>query len=301
MSREGEWLKGTIPEEMNGVPYGELLREYWGMPRKMVHLLFQNKELIINDVAATLHMKANAGDKLRMKTCPIEDVGLPISRLPLDVLYEDDHLLIVNKPSGQLLHPTDAKHQGTLDHAVAYYFHHNGIQSKVRHVHRLDQESSGAVLYAKHPLASSLLDEQLRRKEIYREYIAIVHGRVNQEKGVIDKPIGKDPHHSSRRIVSLKGDEAITHYEVMERYHNATQVRCRLETGRTHQIRVHFQYIGHALIGDKLYGGRALGISRQALHAYRLRGLHPLGENEFEAIAPLPEDMISLLQKIKVD
>ncbi|MEX2103929.1 MAG: RluA family pseudouridine synthase, partial [Bacilli bacterium] len=211
----------------------------------------------------------------------------------------DDHFLIVNKSAGQLLHPTEPLHRETLDHAVAYYFQLKKIHNRVRHVHRLDQETSGAVMYAKHPLASALLDEQLSRKEIYREYIAFVHGSLLDNEGTVNQPIGRDRHHPSKRRVTLQGDNAVTHYRVIKRYPGVTKVCCQLETGRTHQIRVHFNHLGHPLLGDKLYGGKTDFISRQALHAIRLQGIHPFGEKFFQFEAVVPKDLLALERMIQ--
>ncbi len=291
MNKEGEWLVGTLGPDEDGIAAGELLRERWGLPRKTIHLLFQQKEVLVAGSPVSRQQRVEAGQEIRLRVCLPEAWGVEPDDRPLDVLYEDDHLLVVNKPAGMLLHPTSPRHTGTLDHAVAGHFAQNGIQAKVRHVHRLDQETSGAVLYAKHALASALLDERLRLREISRQYIAFVHGRVKADSGTIDAPIGRDRHHPSRRRVSANGESAVTHFQVIERYGSATKLACKLDTGRTHQIRVHLSHMGHPLIGDTLYGGRTAGISRQALHAGMLTLRHPFGERQLVVEAPCPEDM----------
>ncbi|NGQ97324.1 RluA family pseudouridine synthase [Brevibacillus sp. SYP-B805] len=298
VTRRGEWLSGTIREADAGVRLGDLLRQRWGLPRKTVHLLFQQKEILLDGEPAAQHATVQAGQAICMRLCPPEPLGLEPSSEPLDVLYEDDHLLVVAKPAGLLLHPTEKHHTRTLDHLVAGHFARTGVKAKVRHVHRLDQETSGAVLYAKHALASALLDERLRMRQIKRTYVAFVHGRMAKEAGTIDAPIGKDRHHPSRRRVTPNGDPAVTHYRVLERYRQATEVECHLDTGRTHQIRVHLSHLGHPLLGDLLYGGKTGDISRQALHAARLHLVHPFGDKEIVVTAPLPEDMIRLKQRL---
>ncbi|WP_400163719.1 RluA family pseudouridine synthase [Brevibacillus sp. TJ4] len=292
--KQGEWLVTHLSSADADMPIGNLLREQWKLPRKQVHLLFQHKEVSLDKENVAQHVPVQAGQELRLRLCPPEPYGVEPAVEPLEVLYEDDHLLIVYKPAGVLLHPTQPDHQGTLDHLVAGHFARTGVQAKVRHVHRLDQDTSGVVLYAKHAWASALLDEQLRLRTIKRTYLAFVHGHVERQSGKIDKPIGKDRNHPSRRRVTANGDTAITTYEVVERYRDATLLRCRLETGRTHQIRVHLSHIGHPLIGDALYGGKTKLIARQALHAYRLEVIHPFDRRQITAEAPLPADLASL-------
>lgn len=299
MKREGEWLVGTLGAEEDGVPFGELLRDRWGFPKKTAHLLFQHKEILADGRAVTQHQRAEAGQQVALRVCLPEPYGVEPEALDLQVLFEDDHVLVVNKPAGMLLHPTAPTERHTLDHAVAGHYQRTGCQARVRHVHRLDQETSGAVMYAKHALAAALLDERLRRREISRTYVAFVHGRVARNQGTVDAPIGRDRHHPVRRRVSPRGEPAVTHYRVVERLNGATLLECRLDTGRTHQIRVHLSHIGHPLVGDGLYGGRPLGITRQALHAASLWFPHPFGEAPVRVEAPWPDDLCRLHKALR--
>jgi 23S rRNA pseudouridine1911/1915/1917 synthase len=294
MRKEGDWLVGRLTAEEAGVPVGELLRDRWKLPRKPVHLLFQHKQVLLDGASVAQHARTEEGQEIRLRLCQPEPLGLePVDR-PLEVLYEDDHLLVVNKPAGLLLHPTNDAHSMTLDHLVAGHFQRTGVEAKVRHVHRLDQDTSGVVLYAKHAIAAALLDERLRQRKIKRRYVAYVHGRLRDERGTINQPIGKDRHHPGRRRVASTGEPAVTHFRVVERYGQATKLECELETGRTHQIRVHLSHSGHPLIGDSLYGGKPSGIDRQALHAAVLRFHHPFGEQAMEVKAALPADLLRL-------
>lgn len=299
MKKEGEWLVARLQADDDAIPVGNLLREVWKLPRKQVHLLFQHKEVLVDGAPVAQHVLAREGQEIRLRMCPPEPLGLAPASEPLQVLYEDDHLLIVNKPAGMLLHPTEPHHHLTLDHLVAGHFFRTGLQAKVRHVHRLDQDTSGVVLYAKHAWASALLDEMLRERKIKRTYIAFVSGQMAKGSGKINEPIGKDRYHATRRRVAPNGDPAITHYEVKARYKTATKVECRLETGRTHQIRVHMSHIGHPLLGDDLYGGKRDLVKRQALHAAVLTLAHPFGGEVVEAHAPLPLDLLALEKKLR--
>lgn len=298
MIRDNEWLIGELQPLSKEMNYGTLLRDQWGLPKKMAHLLFQHKEILVNDQPVLQHTPVHATGTIKLRVLQVEEYGIEPKQGELDIVYEDDHLLVVNKPAGLLLHPTEKSHEITLDHYIAGHLQEQHLQTKVRHVHRLDQETSGAVLYAKHALASSLLDELLRHRKITRSYTAFVQGRVQQEQGKIDAPIGRDRHHPSRRRVTPQGDHAVTHYQVVERYPQATRLLCQLETGRTHQIRVHLSHVGHPLIGDSLYGGSAKLLSRQALHAEKLTLVHPFGEHTIQVEAPLPADLVELQAKL---
>lgn len=197
----------------------------------------------------------------------------------IEVLYEDDHLLVANKPAGMPVHGANKGQRNSLDVAVAVHMLRQNDPIIIRHIHRLDDDTSGPVLYAKNELAQQRLDEQMRNKEIEREYIAIVHGKLNSKKGTISEPIGKDRHQPKRRLVTPKGESAITHYELLESSELYSVVKLRLETGRTHQIRVHMSHIRHPLVGDQLYGGNTELLAHQALHGASLRFTHPvLGE-----------------------
>jgi 23S rRNA pseudouridine1911/1915/1917 synthase len=292
--KQGEWLEGVLPSLPDDITYGQLLREYWKWPKKTVHLLFQHKEILVDGHPVSQMSKVAAGKLIRFRLCPPEPYGVEPWNTDVNVVYEDDHCLVVDKPAGLLLHPADSAQRRTLDHAVAGYLQHKGIQTKVRHIHRLDQDTSGLVLYGKHALAAALLDDLLRQREISRTYVAFVHGRMTSSSGTIDAPIGKDRHHSGRRRVDPRGERAVTHFQVLKRYAQATQVECRLDTGRTHQIRVHLAHTGHPLVGDVLYGGSDRWINRQALHAFHLRWKHPFTGETIAVHAPWPDDLQQL-------
>jgi 23S rRNA pseudouridine1911/1915/1917 synthase len=217
---------------------------------------------------------------------------------PPRVLYEDDFCLVLDKPAGMPVHEAYPGQAGTLDEAAASHMRRQGDPLPVRHIHRLDDDTSGPVLYSKCDLAQLRLDEAMREKEIDRIYIAAVHGRLRDRRGIIDAPIGKDRHHKSRRRVVTGGDAAMTRYEVIHESKDYSIARVELETGRTHQIRVHMSHIGHPLLGDSLYGGRAAGgLSHQALHGERLIFPHPLTGKKIEANSPWPDWLDKLFRE----
>jgi len=216
----------------------------------------------------------------------------------LDILYEDEFCLVVNKPAGMSVHPAERGQHGTLAGAVAWHYAATGQACAVRHIHRLDKDTTGAVLYAKNEWAHVLLDEAMQHKRIDRRYCAVVAGAPAARQGTVRAPIGRDRHHAGKRRVSPGGDAAVTHYKVREQLRGAAWIELRLETGRTHQIRVHMSHLGHPLLGDVLYGGAPL-FPRQALHGERLLFAHPVERIPIDVHAPLPEEMSRLLDKLR--
>lgn len=214
------------------------------------------------------------------------------------VLYEDDFCIVFHKPAGMKVHETYPGERGTLDEAAARYALKAKDPLPLRHIHRLDDYTSGPVLYAKCDLAQWNLDEAMRAKSIDRQYIAVVQGKLAKRSGTIDEPIGKDRHHRSRRRVTPQGEHAVTHFETVETYPKASLVRIRLETGRTHQIRVHMSHIGHPIVGDELYGGNTRLLSHQALHGERLQFPHPWSGERIEISAPWPSWLDKLIAAV---
>lgn len=298
--KKGEWLEYQVSNNEQGSDLEDICKSILHISGRMIQKLTRENGLQVNGKKSFLAYKVKAGDRIQVKVFKKESYGVEPEQLPLEILYEDDHLLVINKSYGVAVHPTEPHHKRTLANAVAYYYQTIGLQAKVNHVHRLDKDTSGAILIAKHSLAHSILDEQLRNREIKREYYAIVSGIPAKLSDTIDLPIGRDRHHATRRRVSTSGDKAVTHYEVVESFQNASLLRLRLDTGRTHQIRVHLSHIGHPVYGDYLYGGPLNGIKRQALHAAKLSFNHPFTMERIEVIAPLPEDMNNLIKELKM-
>ncbi|MHA0857055.1 RluA family pseudouridine synthase [Paenibacillus sp. CMAA1364] len=291
-SRRGEWLELNASKDVSRSDNREMQTLEWllnvvGMPEKLLRRLQHEKGIQWH------------GDKLRIAIFPSRALGIESKWQELHVLYEDDFCLVVHKPAGMTIHPDGRPDEVTLDHLVAFHYESKGEDVAVRHIHRLDKDTSGPVLYAKNEWAQLKLDEDMRLKQMERKYIAFVEGTVSPTLMMIDLPIGKDRHHAQRRRISPTGQEARTRVRVGEVYRGSSLIYLELETGRTHQIRVHLSYAGHPLLGDILYGGSHQLFARQALHGERLCFTHPLTGEYLEIADPWPDDMIALRTNLR--
>lgn len=235
-----------------------------------------------------------------------EEPNILPEEIPLDILYEDDSLMVVNKPKDMVVHPSAGHTSGTLVNAVLFHCKGNlsGINGIMRPgiVHRIDKDTTGALLICKTDTCHRILAEQLKVHSITRRYRAVVQGNLKDDEGTVEGPIGRHTTDRKKMAINYKnGKEAITHYRVLERFGNATYIECRLETGRTHQIRVHMASIGHPLLGDTTYGSskNPYHLQGQALHAMVLGFLHPVTNEYMEFTAPLPEYFLKLLEKLR--
>ncbi|OUM88206.1 MAG: hypothetical protein BAA01_08535 [Bacillus thermozeamaize] len=303
---KGDWLEWLVPASWEGRTLADVIENELVYPLTYFRQLAKRGCILVNQRRRNLFTKLQAGDRVRWKVMKREPFGVTPEPIPIEILYEDEHLLVVFKPAGMAVHPTEPQMSGTLAHAVAFYYQTHGEQRRVRPVHRLDRDTTGAVILAKHHLAHVLLDKQLRERQIKRSYLAFVEGILEENDGTINQPIGRDRHHPTRRRVSRSphAKPAITHYQVLARYFpphcpGVTKLRAHLETGRTHQIRVHLSHLGHPIIGDTLYGGRHIPFPRQALHNERLAFSHPLTREWIEVAIPLPADLQELENKLK--
>ncbi|WNS77552.1 RluA family pseudouridine synthase [Bacillus sp. DTU_2020_1000418_1_SI_GHA_SEK_038] len=287
--RFGEWYELTLPLDWEGFTIDYILRNIWRAPKKQIHFMRMENHVKVNGELINWNSSLKNNDKLQLRLFVDEDFGVAPSYKDVEILYEDDHVLVLNKPAHMDTHPNEERQTNTLSNAAAFYLQSQGEYRNVRHVHRLDRDTTGAVLFAKHPLAGSILDRKLEERIIKRTYMALVHGLLKTKKGIIKEPIGRDRHHATRRRVSPSGQQAITHFELIKTYpkQNLSLVKCQLETGRTHQIRVHLSHIGHPLAGDVLYGGKPI-FDRQALHAAKLDFPHPFTMENISCNAPLP-------------
>ncbi|GGE07514.1 pseudouridine synthase [Marinithermofilum abyssi] len=295
-----KWITYIVPEAWSRRSVKEVLQGPLQLSNRMINRLTRSRGIRLNGKMPWLDRQVKAGDQLKVAVRPRERADLTAEPVPFDTVYEDKDLLVVNKPPGIKVHPVKPGETGTLSHGILYQWKQAGWEGKVRPVHRLDRYTSGLLLVAKYAYIHQLLDKELRQHRIKRTYITVTTGKWTDRhpaEGTIDAPIVRSPGHPLRRTVSDKGDPAITHYRVISESNTATALEVRLETGRTHQIRVHFAHMGFPLLGDRLYGGDLSAISRQALHARRLTFSHPLREETLTVEAPLPEDMEKLVRK----
>lgn len=271
--------------------------------RSQVQQWIKDERVTVNGRPAKASYRLSVEDVVEVEVpeaVPLEVVAEP---LPLNVVYEDNDLLVVNKPRGMVVHPAPGHETGTLVNGLLYHCRDlSGINGVLRPgiVHRIDKDTSGLLVVAKHDRAHLSLARQLEEHTVEREYMAIVHGRLAVEAGTVDAPIGRDPNNRQRMAVVQKGGKrAVTHFVVQQRFSNFTLLQLRLETGRTHQIRVHMKYIGHPVAGDPKYGPRrTLPIAGQALHAAVLGFDHPRTGERMRFETPLPEDMQQLLRRL---
>ena len=262
----------------------------------------RSERVRIDGRAAIPRAKVWGGEALEVHpaAAPHELAALP-QDIALDVVYEDDTLIVIDKPAGLVVHPGSGNWSGTLLNALLQHEPRLAEVPRAGIVHRLDKETSGLLVVARTLVAQTDLVRQLQARTVKREYAAVAHGVIARD-GTVEAPIGRHPVSRTRMAVVARGKPAVTHYRVLERYADATYVECRLETGRTHQIRVHLASIGHPLVGDPVYGKRtvkpALAFPRQALHARRLGLVHPTSRNTVGWEAPLPPDMRELLARL---
>ncbi|WP_349410280.1 RluA family pseudouridine synthase [Pseudalkalibacillus sp. SCS-8] len=282
---------------------GMLLRDYL-IRKKMISrqaltdIKYKGGALFVNDESVTVKRRLCEGDVVKV-VFPKEEISLsmePVS-IPLKVLYEDEHFLAVNKAPCLPTIPSRFQNDESLAQGVLHYFQENGIPSTIHTINRLDRDTSGIVLFAKHRYGHSLLSRQQQSRKLNRTYVALCHGTPAIEKGMIDRPIGRKEGSIIERCVTDGGQQAITRYELKQSYEDYSLVELKLETGRTHQIRVHMASIGYPLLGDDLYGGERSMIDRQALHSRTMRFYHPFKEKEVNLEAPIPDDMKKLIQR----
>ncbi|WP_433748469.1 RluA family pseudouridine synthase [Falsibacillus pallidus] len=277
ISKKGTLFEMRVSKEYEGKTVDDIFRTIWKAPKKWIHSIRMAGEVKVNNQKANWNAPLKEGDLLHFPLFYEENYGVIPSFYHIEILYEDEHLLVANKPAGMDTHPNEEGQTGTLANAVAYHLQMNGELCKVQHIHRLDRDTTGAVLFAKNQLSGPLLDRMLSERKIKRTYWALADGLIGPKKGTINKPIGRDRHHALRRRVSPSGQDAVTHFRVLKKIpsERLSFIECTLDTGRTHQIRVHLSDMGHPLAGDKLYGGSSR-FRRQALHARFLEFTHPL-------------------------
>lgn len=298
-----DWL---IELEDKGTRIDKFLAEQFSeWSRTQIQQWIKDELVLINGQTVKANYKLAENDELVLKVPPEKGSDVEPEYIPLDIVYEDSDLIIVNKPRGMVVHPAAGHYSGTMVNALLYHCQDlSGINGVLRPgiVHRIDKDTSGLIMAAKNDLAHQSLAQQLKDHTVHRIYVAIVHGVIPHDKGTIDAPIGRDPYDRKRMTVTDKNSKsAVTHFAVKERFKEHTLIECKLETGRTHQIRVHMQYIGHPIVGDPFYGLKnTLDIDGQALHAKELGFVHPRRNEYMQFDSELPEDMVKLIEQLKI-
>lgn len=273
--------------------------------RSAVSKLIEGGQVKVNEKTASKNYKCKAGDRVEIEIPDPVELDVTAENIPLDIVYEDSDLLVVNKPKGMVVHPAAGNYSGTLVNALLYHCKDSlsGINGVIRPgiVHRIDKDTSGLLIVAKNDTAHLDLAQQIKEHSFHRAYQAVAYGNFKDDNGTVNQPIGRHPKDRKKMAVTYKNSKnAVTHYEVISRYEKFTHIRCVLETGRTHQIRVHMAYIGHPLAGDEVYGPKKVitQLNGQCLHAGELGFVHPRTKEYMEFTAPLPEYFTNFLKKL---
>ena len=269
-------------------------------------IFIKDGKAYVNDAVVKANYKVKVDDKVQFEIPDCEEPDIPPQDIPLDILYEDKDILIVNKPKDMVVHPAPGHYEGTLVNAIMFHCKDelSGINGVLRPgiVHRIDKDTTGSIIICKNDEAHRKIAQQLKEHSITRKYRAIVYGRILEEEGTVNAPIGRHPTDRKKMAINEKnGKPAVTHYKVLERFDKYTYIECQLETGRTHQIRVHMTSIGHPLLGDEVYGNAKcpFKLEGQTLHAMTIGFIHPTMGEYVEYEAPLPEYFEHLLQILR--
>lgn len=273
-----------------------VLKEQFLLSDRLITKLKKANKIYLNSLPTYTKKSVTVGDTVSVLIDFEEDnSNIVASNIPLNIIYEDDYLLVLNKPANIAIHPSILHFDNSLSNGVKFYFDKLGLKKKIRIVNRLDRNTSGIVIFAKNEYIQECLIKQMKTNEFKKEYLAIAKGFLESKSGTLNFPIARKEGSIIERTVSSDGDSAITHYDVVKEFNNLSLVHITLGTGRTHQIRVHFSYIGHPILGDTLYGRPSELINRQALHSYKLTFTHPVTKKVLSLEAPLPNDIKNIL------
>ncbi len=274
------------------------------LSRTMIKKLIESNNILVNDKSEKVSYKVQANDNISIDVPEAKETKLKAQEIPLDIIYEDSDIIVVNKPKGMVVHPANGNPDGTLVNAILSICKNSlsGIGGELRPgiVHRLDKDTSGLIIVAKNDKAHINMSEQIKERNVKKTYIALVRGNVPEEEATINMPIGRSTKDRKKMAVTKNGKQAITHFKVLKRYSKYTLLEIKIETGRTHQIRVHMAEIGYPVVGDAVYsnGKNEFGIEGQMLHAYKLEFMHPITNKHMELTAPLPQYFEEILKKL---
>ncbi|WP_294149564.1 RluA family pseudouridine synthase [uncultured Clostridium sp.] len=296
-----------VPEEFSGVRIDKFLSESCPLQsRSFLQKLLKSELVDVNGKTVKSSYKVSAGETVSFEVPEAVEAEITAQEMPLDILYEDQDVILINKPKGMVVHPAAGHYEGTLVNGLMHHCRDqlSGINGVMRPgiVHRIDMDTTGVIIACKNDLAHNSIAEQLKVHSITRKYYAVVFGNLPDDEGTVEAPIGRHPTDRKKMsVISKNGKDAVTHYRVLERFRGYTYVECRLETGRTHQIRVHMASIGHPLLGDQVYGPakQPFHLNGQTLHAGVLGFIHPRTGEYMEFSAPLPDYFEELLTKLR--
>lgn len=288
-----------IDEDSAGLRVEQFLRRKRYSGQNLSEIKRMPKSILVNGVHYYMRQKLSKGDHLQVRICETKNSEkIPPTNLPLNIIYEDEDLLVLNKPAGMPIHPSLNNYTNSMANALAYYFQSQGKPFIFRCCNRLDRDTSGLTIVSKHLVSGSILSDMTKYREVHREYLAIARGSVTPSEGTIQAPLGRKEGTIIERTVDWEhGEDAVTHYKVVKEANGHSLVSLRLETGRTHQIRIHMKYLGYPLIGDYLYNPDMEYMTRQALHSHHMEFTHPITGEHMSFTAPLPEDMARVMQE----
>ena len=289
-----------VDNELSDVRIDKYLIDILNISRSKIQKLIENQDILVNNKVIKNSYIVRVDDEIKVNDI-VENTDILPEDINLDIVYEDEYLLVVNKPSGMVVHPALGHYTGTLVNALMYHTNLSNHDIRPGIVHRIDKDTSGLLLVAKNDDVHLFLSEELSKRKINRKYIALVYGVINNDTGTIDAPIGRSIFDRKKMMVTdINSKDAITHFKVLERYKNATLIECTLETGRTHQIRVHMEYIGYPIVNDPVYGKRKLiNDFGQMLHAKTIGFEHPITKKYMEFSVDAPKEFYNILDMFK--
>lgn len=277
----------------------DILTKELNISTRLKNKLIKNKNIFLNGIFVDTRNMVYPGDIVTINLDYSEDNSNILPKyMDLDIVFEDEHLLAINKPAGLAVHPSILHFNDTLANGIKYYFDTINLQKKIRAINRIDLNTSGLVLFAKNEYVQECLIKQMNSSIFEKTYLAIVSGKLKEKSSTISAPISRKENSIIERCISPDGQPSITHYSVLSEFEEYSLVECKLETGRTHQIRVHFSHIGNPLLGDSLYGSKnSCLINRHALHSYKMKFIHPISKEKMSLEAPVPEDIKKLISQ----